>query len=478
MLSEFLVTALALLAGISCGWWWFGSKGDESRNSLENEIDTFTRSAERVMMAICQVHDVASRVAHDVGSHSSDVGRISSELELLRETDASAAPAMSVISEMLSVNEKLQQKLAMAEEKLTVQTQEIASQQPDSGTDSLTGLPNRRAFDNELSQRYEQWQVSHVPFSVMVVDVDGFKELSDAHGQAAADEMLRHIGRKLHGFTLDKGVVCRFARAEFVVIIPHPLAGAAEAALRTQTAIDAMRVAWEGKRLNATVSFGLAQTQTGEDAAGLLRRAADALFAANNAGRNIGYLHDGNECRPASEKTAPLCKSPKPAQSGQEVQLLPKLPNREQLYKELDRRLADTQKYGLPLSLLSIEVREVAQTHAEEGQEAADALLNAVALSLNDAIREIDYLARVATDRFVIIFPGSTEAEANQVAKRIRTAAEGRKVQIGSQARGVSLELDLASYKSGDGAQALRQLAEGGLPRQKHGAGLKRELVG
>jgi diguanylate cyclase len=480
MLNEILVTALALLAGISCGWWWFGGKDDDPRKSLEKEIDAFTRSAERVMMAICQVHDVASGVACDVGNHSTDVGRISSELESLRKTEAGSVvtPAISVIDEMLGVNEKLQQKLAAAEEKLTAQTQEIASQQPsDSGTDSLTGLPNRRAFDHELTRRFAEWQSKSAPFSVMVVDVDGFKEFNDTHGQQAGDEILRHIGRKLYGFVLDKGVVCRFARAEFVVIVPQPADQAVDVALRAQTAIDAMRVAWEGKRLNATISFGLAQTTPGEDAAGLLRRAADALYAANKAGRSQGYLHDGNACRPANAKPEPIAGSAKQVPGPLEIQLLQKLPNREQLVKELERRLADSEKYGLPLSLISIDVSEFDAIRADQGQEESDVFANAIAVSLKDAIREIDYLARVAPSRFAVILPGSTEPEAKQIAKRIDTAAANRKVQLGSATVGVALELKLASYKNSNDAEALRRLVEAGPSRQVRCAPMKTQLV-
>jgi diguanylate cyclase (GGDEF)-like protein len=341
----------------------------------------------------------------------------------------------------------------------------------------LTGLPNRRAFDHELTRRFSDWESKNVPFSVMVVDVDAFKELSDTQGQQAGDEILRHIARKLYGFVLDKGVVCRFARAEFVVVIPQTDAQAIDLALRAQTAIDAMRVAWEGKRLSATISFGLAQTMAGDDAAGLLRRAADALYAANKAGRNIGYLHDGQECRPAAAKPEALAKPARPAASPLEIQLLSKLPNREQLAKELERRLADSQKYGLPLSLILVVVSEFDEILAEHGQEAGDGLLNTVALSLKDAIREIDYLAVVASGRFAVILPGSTEPEAKQVAKRIETAAANRKVQLGETALDAPLELELASYRNSNDADDLRRLVEAKPSRQRRSTQMKTQLV-
>lgn len=480
MFTEILVTALALLAGISCGWWWFGSKGDSPHETLEKEMETFTRSAERVMMAICQVHDVTRGVSHDVGNHSSEVGRISSELESLRTTSASsvAEPAISVITDMLSVNERLQAKLAAAEEKLQSQSEEITSHQSDAGKDSLTGLPNRRAFDHELTHRFAEWQAKNAAFSVMVVEVDGFKEFNDLHGQPPGEEILRHIARKLHGFALKDGVVCRFAKAEFVFIIPKTDRRAVDVALRVQTSIEAMRVAYGGKRLGTTISFGLAQTRPGENAAGLLRRAADALYAAKGAGPNSGFFHDGSECRPVADAKAPPGLAAKPTPSPIDIQLLPKLPNRVQFVKELERRLADSRKYGLPLSLVSVEVADFDRVIADGGQEAGDAFLNAIALSLKDTLREIDYLARFAQGRFAIILPGSTDAEAQQVARRMDTAIAGRKVRAGAQTVSVSLELKQASYRSGDDVNALRLLVETGLANPKDAAGVQPELVG
>jgi diguanylate cyclase (GGDEF)-like protein len=157
--------------------------------------------------------------------------------------------------------------------------------------------------------------------------------------------------------------------------------------------------------------------------------------------------------------------------------LLTKLPNREQLVKELERRLADSQKYGLPLSLISIDVSEFDEILANHGQEAGDVFLNAIAASLKDAIREIDYLARAAPSRFGVILPGSTEPEAKQIAKRIETATASRKVQLGTKAAGISLELKLASYRNSNDAEALRRLVESGRPRQERSAPMKTELV-
>jgi diguanylate cyclase (GGDEF)-like protein len=463
MLAEILITTLALLAGLACGWWWFGTKQAGPREALEKELHTFTRSVERVMMAVGQVQDVTRRVAHDVGNHSSEVDRISSELELLRESepDSIADPAVSIISEMLSVNVTLQQQLAAAEEKLQAQTQEIVDHYAGAERDSLTGLPARSAFDRELARHFAEWTAKQIPFSIMVVDIDGFKKFHSTHGREAADEMLRHLGRKLREFTREHDLVCRFGAEEFVAIMPRTeIEAAAHAALRTLNVIDAMRVPWKGKRLHTTIRFGLAQTLPGEDEADLLRRAADALYAANRAGGNCGYLHDGSECRPVTEESSPPAKGVLTREQNRPIELLPSLPDRPQLDQELQRRISDCQQYGLPLSLLLLSVPECGQVQAEQGQDAADWLLDAVAVCLLETIRGMDYLARDGAGRFAIVLPGSTAAEAKQVALRVRAITAGRKIQLARQTVCISPALGLASYKSGDGVSDLRLRAE------------------
>ncbi len=157
--------------------------------------------------------------------------------------------------------------------------------------DDLTGLYNRRslfhAFETELArcQRYRRG------VSILMVDIDRFKEVNDAHGHRAGDEVLRQIADSLIGSLRTIDVVCRYGGEEFCVVLPETqLEGALRAAERVRAAIEARPFSIPGiGPVRATVSVGVASWAP--DAASaqppdLLAEADTALLAAKRAGRN------------------------------------------------------------------------------------------------------------------------------------------------------------------------------------------------
>jgi diguanylate cyclase (GGDEF)-like protein len=210
--------------------------------------------------------------------------------------------------------------------------------------------------------------------------------------------------------------------------------------------------------LTITVSYGVAQVIPGDDAASVLRRADDALYRAKHGGRNRGYMHDGSDCRPVvpDVPTAP----PRPIPPAPEVRLLFTLPDRQQLDQELKRRVSESQRYGLPLSLMCIQVLDVSRIAAQHGQRTLDLVLDVVAHRLQDTIREMDYLARESGDHFAVVLPGSTTAEARQVARRVETTQASQTVTIGDAAVKVGLVVGFASLQGSEDAASLRLRAE------------------
>ena len=207
----FAVVALAL--GFGAGWWMFAKRGQTT--------DT-AQDVERAMMAAGQIQDLTSRVAHDVGAHSVTVEQISSELAELTgtggQTDGAAVGA--AIARIVTANEALQSQLQRAEAKLEEQAKEIADHQTAATTDSLTGLANRRAFDDAMQQRIAEWQRQGTSFSLMIFDVDHFKKFNDTHGHLAGDEVLRTVGTAIRQVTRDMDIPCRYGGEEFAVIMP------------------------------------------------------------------------------------------------------------------------------------------------------------------------------------------------------------------------------------------------------------------
>lgn len=161
-------------------------------------------------------------------------------------------------------------------------------------TDSLTGLPNRRAFDFMIDTELRRARRDKRELSLLMVDADHFKRVNDTHGHAAGDIVLRQIARQIQGAIRRPGdVATRYGGEEFVVILPAtPLKGAERIAELVRAAIaGATFIIQGGTRVNVTVSVGVTSATPDDSPVDIVRRADDALYQAKGNGRNcVGVL--------------------------------------------------------------------------------------------------------------------------------------------------------------------------------------------
>lgn len=152
--------------------------------------------------------------------------------------------------------------------------------------DSLTGLANRGAFMQSLSQQLAK--PGHEKTSLLMIDVDHFKSTNDTHGHPMGDLVLQELARTLRSTLRQGSVAGRLGGEEFGVIVDGPQASAGMAvAQRVHAAISAIRIPTEtGGNLTISVSIGLAEAYAGTSADQLFTASDTALYAAKHAGRN------------------------------------------------------------------------------------------------------------------------------------------------------------------------------------------------
>ena len=159
--------------------------------------------------------------------------------------------------------------------------------------DALTGLYNRRHLDERLTGELAAAQRHGRPLSLLLVDIDHFKQVNDEYGHLAGDEALKMVAFVLRGAVRKEDVLARFGGEEFCVIARETrLDGARSLAERIRKAVERSHFAWEGRQLGVTVSVGVIVTigpatfVPGHTEREVLAVADRALYAAKQQGRN------------------------------------------------------------------------------------------------------------------------------------------------------------------------------------------------
>jgi diguanylate cyclase (GGDEF)-like protein len=291
--SGCLLGALQLAVGIAVG---LRIRRHQTDGGVRRRAEI--RQAERIAQ---RLQSLADDMSSCVDEHRRQLENASRQLTAKNDQDdhSLADLVAGVISEVVGANQTLQSKLQLAETRLQEQAAEIEAQMSRAMTDALTGLPNRREFDERLAASMDAWTKRGEPFSLLMLDVDHFKKLNDQYGHVAGDLVLSEVGQALRGALRRADIVARYGGEEFAMLFPATsLDQAARLAQKVRQVIAVSEMEHEGKRFKVTVSGGVATIERKEEAATMVGRADAALYAAKQAGRNRIHVHDGDSCQP------------------------------------------------------------------------------------------------------------------------------------------------------------------------------------
>lgn len=213
------------------------------------------------------------------------------------EGGVDSAEFRSIVEHLaVTTHEMVDQNLKLAEqiEATSRQVQELQtaleSVKVESLTDGLTGLANRRMFDETLRRRITDGGADKSDLCLAMIDIDGFRRINETWGYSLGDQVLRYIASVLRGHAQGDVLAARFGGEEFAMIMPRTNLNLAEAvAARVCRAVKSKRLSLKstGDVIGEiTVSVGVARLRDGECAGGLVSRAEACLHAAKIGGRD------------------------------------------------------------------------------------------------------------------------------------------------------------------------------------------------
>ena len=250
----------------------------EARNALSAIVNSTLGSLDRVAQESQTYHENLGEAAEQLtGSESGN--SLDIVAKLIDETVRMQAASRSLEEELSKTNQDLNN--------LRSEFQRV---QEESLVDGLTGIKNRRAFDEALASAQKQTITSNEVLSLLLIDIDFFKKVNDTHGHVVGDAVLKQVANAINESVRGGDVLARYGGEEFAVLLPSTTMDGAEHVadnICNKVRNQKMDRATVGKDIGrVTVSVGVALFSNNEAGEEFIARADTALYRAKESGRN------------------------------------------------------------------------------------------------------------------------------------------------------------------------------------------------
>ncbi len=262
------------------------------------------RQVERVSEQVCGLVDEVTSKLGLATSHTRDYSARLSSLGYGLSAAVEPSELVALVRELENQTELMRRRAGALESELERNSREIrdlkhelADARRAATTDPLTGLGNRKLFDEVFAIEAETARSGDAPLSLLVTDIDHFKIFNDRHGHQIGDAVLKLVAEKLKRSVKGRDTVARYGGEEFVVVLPQTdVAAATQLAEQLRAEIARSRLVVRNRRQDlgkVTISIGVAELRSGETTDDCFKRADQALYRAKHEGRNRVIAADG-----------------------------------------------------------------------------------------------------------------------------------------------------------------------------------------
>lgn len=272
-----------------------GDKLDQFGSDFSDQIETMLESIDESI----EVSD----------EYSSTLSALSTELGAAKNSEAVKGVVHDLVKATAIVrasNKKMEDRLRESQVQVAELKDNLEAARFENLTDELTGLGNRRLFEQTIERKVQASSGIGTTFCLIMIDIDHFKLFNDTWGHQTGDQVLRLVGMTIKNSITAVDIAARYGGEEFAVIMPDTSLD--EAIMQADHIREAIRdrkllKRSTGEKLgNVTISAGVARYEEDDTAATLIEHADAALYAAKRAGRNcvMSKNHDLDEARMVS----------------------------------------------------------------------------------------------------------------------------------------------------------------------------------
>ena len=276
-----------------------------SPTRVADEIGSFNSKISTEIDQVMALVDTAVRTA---SKHDASLTDATRKLGRANDRDAIRSIIESLVqtaSDMKRDNQTLDARLKASKTEITQLRENLESVRNESLMDPLTTLANRKYFDEALPRHLAEATATTEPLSLMLTDIDHFKNFNDTFGHLTGDQVLRLVAQSVKQNVKGQDIAARYGGEEFAIVLPRT-------ALREAiTVADQIRRSVMSKELmkrstgehlgRVTVSIGVATHRRGDSMNSLIERADACLYAAKRNGRNRVICETDPEVSPAAE---------------------------------------------------------------------------------------------------------------------------------------------------------------------------------
>jgi len=251
----------------------------DAGNKLNSEVD-------KILKLVEATAGDSSELGTSVRKASAELTHKSTPTDIRRVVEA----IVSATRKMESRSQELEKRLQETKGELNTLQTNLTKARNEARTDGLTGVSNRKAFDEVLAQQISQATTERTPLCLVIGDIDHFKQFNDTWGHRTGDQVLRLVASCLKAGVKDGDTVARYGGEEFAIVLPgiatsdaEKLANAVREAVQARELVKRSTGETLGR---VTMSLGVGTFRAGDSSATLIERADACLYAAKRGGRN------------------------------------------------------------------------------------------------------------------------------------------------------------------------------------------------